>query len=188
MAPTSAHRGDAHRRPVIETVVDAPLYFPVFYNHRMLTRSRRVIAHTRTQRAPIFHRSSARPTFVDAHFLSNDDPAPRAPSSARLRSSLHSSRPIQPIAFAFASSSIRLVARVRVARRSSRTRDRRNERARDRSIASARRRRRATTTRDDDDDGRKNSNSKSLKQTGTMADANLRINVRARVPFADKGA
>ena len=47
--------------------------FTVFYNHRMLTRSRRVIAHTRTQRAPIFHRSSARPTFVDALFLSNDD-------------------------------------------------------------------------------------------------------------------
>ena len=47
-----------------------------------------------------------------------------------------------------------------------------------------------STTRDDDDDddGRKNRNSKSLKQTGTMADANLRINVRARVPFADKGA
>ena len=186
MAPTRAHRGDAHRSPVIETSSTRAL-FTVFYNHRMLTRSRRVIAHTRTQRAPI------PPPLVRApHFRRRPLPLERrlvaAPSSARLRSSLHSSRPIQPIAFAFASSSIRLVARVRVARRSSRTRDRRNERARDRSIASARRRRRATTTRDDDDDGRKNRNSKSLKQTGTMADANLRINVRARVPFADKGA
>ena len=185
MAPTRAHRGDAHRSPVIETSSTRAL-FTVFYNHRMLTRSRRVIAHTRTQRAPIFHRSSARPTFVDALFLSNDDPAPRAPSSARLRSSLHSSRPIEPIAFAFAFAFAS--CRRESARRSSFIEDARpSKRTRRRDDDDARRRR-ATTTRDDDDDGRKNRNSKSLKQTGTMADANLRINVRARVPFADKGA
>ena len=182
MAPTRAHRGDAHRSPVIETSSPRAL-FTVFYNHRMLTRSRRVIAHTHTQRAPIAHRSSARPTFVDALFLSNDDSSPRRRprDSDRVFTRPARSNPSH-------SHSIRIDARVRVARRSSRTRDRRSERARDRSIASARRRRRATTTRDDDDDGRKNRNSKSLKQTGTMADANLRINVRARVPFADKGA
>ena len=185
MAPTRAHRGDAHRSPVIETSSPRAL-FTVFYNHRMLTRSRRVIAHTRTQRAPIFHRSSARPTFVDALFLSNDDPAPRRRSSARLRSSLHSSRPIEPIAFAFAFAFAS--CRRESARRSSFIEDARpSKRTRRRDDDDARRRR-ATTTRDDDDDGRKNRNSKSLKQTGTMADANLRINVRARVPFADKGA
>jgi len=86
---------------VIETVVDAPLYFPVFYNHRMLTRSRRVIAHTRTQRAPISHRSSARPTFVDALFLSNvvrETPIesslvpPDSTHRIRIRLVIHSSR------------------------------------------------------------------------------------------------
>ena len=100
MAPTRAHRGDAHRSPVIETSSTRAL-FTVFYNHRMLTRSRRVIAHTRTQRAPI------PPPLVRApHFRRRPLPLERrlvaAPSSARLRSSLHSSRPIEPIAFAFA--------------------------------------------------------------------------------------
>ena len=184
MAPTRAHRGDAHRSPVIETSSTRAL-FTVFYNHRMLTRSRRVIAHTRTQRAPI------PPPLVRApHFRRRPLPLERrlvaAPSSARLRSSLHSSRPIEPIAsaFAFAFASCRRES----ARRSSFIEDARpSKRTRRRDDDDARRRR-ATTTRDDDDDGRKNRNSKSLKQTGTMADANLRINVRARVPFADKGA
>ena len=172
MAPTRAHRGDAHRSPVIETSSTRAL-FTVFYNHRMLTRSRRVIAHTRTQRAPI------PPPLVRApHFRRRPLPLERrlvaAPSSARLRSSLHSSRPIEPIAFAFAFAFAS--CRRESARRSSFIEDAR---------PSKRTRRRDD---DDDDDGRKNRNSKSLKQTGTMADANLRINVRARVPFADKGA
>jgi len=184
MAPTRAHRGDAHRSPVIETSSPRAL-FTVFYNHRMLTRSRRVIAHTHTQRAPI------PPPLVRApHFRRRPLPLERrlvaAPSSARLRSSLHSSRPIEPIAFAFAFAFAS--CRRESARRSSFIEDARpSKRTRRRDDDDARRRR-ATTTRDDDDDGRKNRNSKSLKQTGTMADANLRINVRARVPFADKGA
>ena len=184
MAPTRAHRGDAHRSPVIETSSTRAL-FTVFYNHRMLTRSRRVIAHTRTQRAPI------PPPLVRApHFRRRPLPLERrlvaAPSSARLRSSLHSSRPIEPIAFAFAFAFAS--CRRESARRSSFIEDARpSKRTRRRDDDDARRRR-ATTRDDDDDDGRKNRNSKSLKQTGTMADANLRINVRARVPFADKGA
>ena len=142
----------------------------------MLTRSRRVIAHTHTQRAPIAHRSSARPTFVDALFLSNDDSSPCRRRETPIESSLVPPDRTHRIRIPFVST--RECASLVV----------RRGRATVEANASARRRRRATTTRDDDDDGRKNRNSKSLKQTGTMADANLRINVRARVPFADKGA
>ena len=139
MAPTRAHRGDAHRSPVIETSSTRAL-FTVFYNHRMLTRSRRVIAHTRTQRAPIAHRSSARPTFVDALFLSNDDSSPRRRprDSDRVFTRPARSNPSHSHSHSH-SHSRRVVARVRVARRSSRTRDRRSER-----VGAT------TTTRDDD--------------------------------------
>ena len=185
MAPTRAHRGDAHRSPVIETSSTRAL-FTVFYNHRMLTRSRRVIAHTRTQRAPI------PPPLVRApHFRRRPLPLERRPVAARvvretpIESSLvppdrtHRIR-IRLVIASCRRESARRSSFIEDARPSKRTRARRRRR---RDDDDARRRR-----RDDDDDGRKNRNSKSLKQTGTMADANLRINVRARVPFADKGA